>query len=348
MNKKGFTITELIAVMTLLAIIVAISFPNFSSLTKKAKSNYDSSTKVFLKNAASMYVNNNTSEVDTYLQTNSTLCVPIGKLIAYEYLDSDLKDSSGNALNERQCINITKTTTNGKTKYNYNVDNNDTVSASTDYIPPVISFSNKTGESNCSSFMNITATTKASIISEFKSKCEIQVRDNIDTSLTANLKTTIKNKKLFLEYNSADTAGNKAIPLKITLVAPEVITGTNQVLINEDYLMSSAGLISTIDGRSFNKTNAGDAFIGYFYINGYTGPILVSENPDAVTYDTLGNVFPYSTTIVYNDKTYYVSNTGYFMAGHITPTSGPALKLSNDDLTLEAAAEQLLEKAYGN
>lgn len=227
MNKKGFTITELIAVMTLLAIIIAISFPNFSSLTKKAKSNYDSSTKVFLKNAASMYVNNNTSEVDTYLQTNSTLCVPIGKLIAYEYLDSDLKDSSGNAINERQCINITKTTTNGKTRYNYNVDNNDTVSVSTDYIPPVISFSNKTGESNCSSFMSVSATTLSTAVSEFESKCEIQVKDNVDTTLNANLKTTLKNKKLFLEYNSTDTAGNKAIPLKITLTSSETIINDN-------------------------------------------------------------------------------------------------------------------------
>ena len=117
MNRKGFTLVELLSVIAIITIMMLVSFPNFSSLTNKANKKYDNTVKVLLKNAAKIYVNNNRLEIDEILQTSEKYCIPIGKLMAYEYLDSDLKSTDGNLIDKDNCINISKTLVDGKVNY---------------------------------------------------------------------------------------------------------------------------------------------------------------------------------------------------------------------------------------
>lgn len=113
---------------------------------------------------------------------------------------------------------------------------------------------------------------------------------------------------------------------------------------NPDYVMEDAGDVCTIAGRTFTKVNAGKALVAVFYnTSGYTGPLLVSTDPNAVTYYAYGRTFGYNATIEYFGLTWYISNTEYFMGGNIKP-SGYAKYIGSYGDNV-AAAQALLEMA---
>jgi len=114
---------------------------------------------------------------------------------------------------------------------------------------------------------------------------------------------------------------------------------------DEEYVMSEPGTVCTLSGRVYEKVNPGKALVAAFYISsGYTCPLLVSTEADAVTYRTYGQVFHYAATVEYLGLTWYVSDTGYAMGGNITP-SGYARKLDGSYATVAQAAQALLETA---
>lgn len=110
------------------------------------------------------------------------------------------------------------------------------------------------------------------------------------------------------------------------------------------YVMDAADTICVISGRTFKKVNPGISLAAYYYTGGYTGPLLVSTDPDAVTFNA-GPSFTYNATIEYLDMTWYISPPDYFMGGNATSSSGPALKLEGTYGTNVAAALALLETA---
>lgn len=113
---------------------------------------------------------------------------------------------------------------------------------------------------------------------------------------------------------------------------------------NTDYVMEDAGDVCTIAGRTFTKVNAGKALVAVFYNTaGYTGPLLVSTDPNAVTYYAYGSTFGYLTTIEYLGLTWYVSNNEYAMGGNNTP-SGYAKYIGMYE-SIVAAAQALLDIA---
>lgn len=212
-NNKGFTIVELICTILLLTIILLVAYPNFSKLTTIAESKYDSSEKVLAKAAAKIYVNNNKEEIDSYLSSNQKYCLPLAKLAAYDYLDTNLKDSKGNEINMRQCVNITKTTTDGKVKYNYELSEKDLIDEDIDYIPPILTLRKKEGSTkNCSFVMNVTSK------EEFTQNCEVVATDNISSKINIDVEELTNLNSIILKYSAVDDAGNKAIPIKIKLV----------------------------------------------------------------------------------------------------------------------------------
>lgn len=95
---------------------------------------------------------------------------------------------------------------------------------------------------------------------------------------------------------------------------------------NEAYIMEETGTICVISGRTFKKVNPGKTLIAYYYEGGYTGPLLVSTDPEAVKYNA-GPTFGYTSMVKYLGITWYVSDTAYFMGGNVSSSSGPALKL---------------------
>ena len=109
-NKKGFTLVELLAVMVILLLLVLVAFPNFASLSSQSKNKYDNTVCILIKNAASMYVNNNPDFTDT---------ITIDELIKAGYLDYDITDSKGVEVNRSDYVEVTRTVTNGVTEYTY-------------------------------------------------------------------------------------------------------------------------------------------------------------------------------------------------------------------------------------
>ena len=208
-DKKGFTLIELICVITLLAIIMTIAYPNFSSLTSKAKGNYDNTRRVMLQNALQLFVDNNREEVDQYLATHDKLCVPLEKLIVYEYIDkADVPSDDENKDINRKCFYVFygEEKQNGKYKYKFDLDSNDYISSSEDITPPVIYLKNKT-ITPCKKVM------KVSSIEEFNNLCEAKSDEG-----TPNLTKIQNDNRIILEYNITDSSGNKALPFKVTLI----------------------------------------------------------------------------------------------------------------------------------
>ena len=216
MKKKGFTLVEMLAVITILTIIMIITFPNFSSLTQTTKSKYEATTRVLLTTAASMYVSNNLNDIESDIASAGTTgyCIPVGKLIAYEYLDSDLKDKDGNPISLNQCIRVKLSTVDGKKKYEYSILNTSDV-ASGDFMPPILQLVKK-GNVECSTTMTLS-------FEEFKNTCTVySIDDGTSVDITNSPASNIsKDNKIFLQYSSTDSSGNKSVPLKIQLITQE-------------------------------------------------------------------------------------------------------------------------------
>ncbi len=120
---------------------------------------------------------------------------------------------------------------------------------------------------------------------------------------------------------------------------------TEQWMADEAYIMEGTGIICTISGRSYQKVNEGKALVAAFYHSGgFTCPLLVSTEPNVVTYSALGQTFAYIGTLEYMGLTWYVSDTEYAMGGNTTP-SGFAKKLSGSYAGSLAAGQALLETA---
>lgn len=87
MNKKGFTLVELIAVITILGVVLLIAVPSFQKNideTKRAKCNADEKAII---DAANTYAN------DLIYRNNGTInsrtTIKVDKLISLDYLKSD-------------------------------------------------------------------------------------------------------------------------------------------------------------------------------------------------------------------------------------------------------------------
>lgn len=118
MNKKGFTLVELILVITLMAVVSVIIIPNIiSSLGSSKMQKYESLYKIVEKN---MKYYNDKYEVDLWsdesitsidLCENSSNCINgINKL-----------EEAGSELNLDDCAIDTMSITKNGTKYNYNL-----------------------------------------------------------------------------------------------------------------------------------------------------------------------------------------------------------------------------------
>jgi len=132
---------------------------------------------------------------------------------------------------------------------------------------------------------------------------------------------------------------------------------SNTIYKNNNYIMKTKGLVCSLPrssslARDFDKVNDGEAFVGYYYNGRYTYPLLISEDKDAVTYyahdGTYNKTFEYERTVVYNNKTYYVSNDEYAIPNNLTSLSGKALKLSDSIISREDAINLLFEKVFTN
>ena len=114
---------------------------------------------------------------------------------------------------------------------------------------------------------------------------------------------------------------------------------------DEAYVMESSGVFCSISGTQYTKVNEGKALVSAYYINsGYTCPLIVSTEQDAVVYSTMGKSFSYKTTVEYLGVTWYASDNSYGMSGNCS-VSGYAQKLDGGYASINDAALALLQVA---
>ncbi len=115
MNKKGFTLIELISVIVILALLVVIIVPTTSRVLKKSNQSVDKVTKNNVIAAARNWATDNKNS----LPKSGSKIISVLQLQSLGYIDKNIKLASGENINE-QCIKITNDTKDGgRPRYKY-------------------------------------------------------------------------------------------------------------------------------------------------------------------------------------------------------------------------------------
>lgn len=88
--KKGFTLIEVLAVVTIIGLIFVIALPKIINSLNSKKSDIDTTTSNMIISAARLYVDDNSDKFNKI--DGSTYCLPLTTLAKEEYLDSKIKN----------------------------------------------------------------------------------------------------------------------------------------------------------------------------------------------------------------------------------------------------------------
>lgn len=88
LNKKGFTLIELVGVIIIISILSLLFFPSLINQFKKTSDNMDETTKKIIIDSAKIYMDNNESNFDK----SKTYCISISTLIDNEYLEDNFTE----------------------------------------------------------------------------------------------------------------------------------------------------------------------------------------------------------------------------------------------------------------
>lgn len=211
-NNKGFTLVEMLAVLAIIAILSVAIFPNFLSMKESQSEKFSESMNILLKSASKIYVSNNRSIVDEELKDKDKYCITIGALKAYNYVSIPTYDPvTNNKINTKRCVYISKTVSDSKTKYSYEVSNNET--DKTDYLPPEILLQDKGAEGTCKNTMVVTSK------EDFESKCSVIVKDNSNEEITPSILSEERiGDNYIIKYIAKDSAGNYAKTFVVKLI----------------------------------------------------------------------------------------------------------------------------------
>lgn len=95
-NKRGFTLVELLAVVTLLAAIILVSVPSIINVLRKSEEKDYKEFENALKRAAELYVEKNRNLYPELNNVGGTVNVSANTLITEEYLKQDLENPNDN------------------------------------------------------------------------------------------------------------------------------------------------------------------------------------------------------------------------------------------------------------
>ena len=102
MNQKGFTLVEIIGVLTILTLIVLVAFPNILGAMTKTEEKMDEATETLLITNAKNYWNDT-----TIMAEGSNYCVRIKTLIKQNYTKtpiSTVKKEKEEELENTYCV----------------------------------------------------------------------------------------------------------------------------------------------------------------------------------------------------------------------------------------------------
>ena len=105
MNKRGFTLVELIGTIVILLVLSLLVFPNLLNLIKNSKKDISTSTKDFIYGQAKSYIYDN---VNGYtLKEGNIYCIGLKDLVSKNYLNTPLKDAeSGNDIDLNKQVEV--------------------------------------------------------------------------------------------------------------------------------------------------------------------------------------------------------------------------------------------------
>ena len=105
MNKRGFTLVELIGTIVILLVLSLLVFPNLLNLIKNSKKDISTSTKDFIYGQAKSYIYDNVN--DYTLKEGNIYCIGLKDLVSKNYLNTPLKDAeSGNDIDLSKQIEV--------------------------------------------------------------------------------------------------------------------------------------------------------------------------------------------------------------------------------------------------
>lgn len=99
MNKKGFTLSEIIAVIILISIIVAIAVPSVLSVRKRVNERLFEGKKETILVAAELYGQDN-----PHLFNPDEFIVTVGELVNANYVEKDTEQNDKNCSDSYGCV----------------------------------------------------------------------------------------------------------------------------------------------------------------------------------------------------------------------------------------------------
>ena len=104
MNKKAFTLIELMGVITILGLITLLIAPTIINQIRNSKEKIDSVTEKLIYAAADLYLDNRESDYPKY--NGSTYCLTLSDLVEAGKLSSPVLDSNGDEISLDKIIEI--------------------------------------------------------------------------------------------------------------------------------------------------------------------------------------------------------------------------------------------------
>lgn len=116
MNKKGFTLAEIVGVILILGLIALLAFPPMLNMIKNSESKIDEATKTLIYTASSQYTAKYTNDLPKTI--GNVYCITVEDLIKENYLNTTILNK-----NVKLETNV-KITISSNNKYEYIIDNN--------------------------------------------------------------------------------------------------------------------------------------------------------------------------------------------------------------------------------
>ena len=319
MNKRGFTLVELIGTIVILLVLSLLVFPNLLNLIKNSKKDISTSTKDFIYGQAKSYIYDN---VNGYtLKEGNIYCIGLKDLVSKKYLNTPLKDAeSGNDIDLSKQIEV-------------KVNNNDYSYELVETCTPKSYYTDNSGANTPKLFNNMVPIKYennkwlvADLYSKWYDYNSKQWANAIvlNSGVTKNVGDEVTEEEISLwyvwlpRYKYTIFNGNKGNVseqlINITFENGVDKTGTLRCNDNADGSETCTDNTygSIVNGKStythpafkFGNTNLTGFWVGKFEVSGSTSTITVKPNVTSLRNQTVSSFF----TAIQNVKTTYGIN----------------------------------------
>ena len=325
MNKRGFTLVELIGTIVILLVLSLLVFPNLLNLIKNSKKDISTSTKDFIYGQAKSYIYDN---VNSYtLKEGNIYCIGLKDLVSKNYLNTPLKDAeSGNDIDLSKQIEV-------------KVNNNDYSYELVETCTPKSYYTDNSGANTPKLFNNMVPIKYennkwlvADLYSKWYDYNSKQWANAVvlNSGVTKNVGDEVTEEEISLWYvwiprykytifngnNGSATAQLINVTFENEVDKTGTVTCTDNADGSETCTDNTYG--SIVNGKStythpafkFGSTNLNGFWVGKFEVSGSTSAITVKPNVTSLRSQTVSSFF----TAIKNVKTKYeISNADSHM-----------------------------------